>query len=847
MSRKSRFVLITVALLMLASIVPVTLFAQTGVCQQTYIVQSGDTLSSIAVKFYGDRRGYMLIMVGTNTAAAKDPSFAALTNPAQLETGQKLCIPKYDKASAAQLLQEFYAKVYLATGLPAVGVSEQNITLVLSQDSTAVMTTEFVGKGTIFAQGTWKFTQDEVRVSLTEKDGSPEAHTLNFAPRGAQLVYVGPDPNAYGGKALKLAQSYPAESSDPVSNEVNGVYLARSLPAADASARNITLILSQDGSAVMTTEYVGKGTIVQNGVWKQNGSNANIVWTEQDGKPINTQMNFELRGNDMVYVGPDANAFGSEGLTLSRAFPVTKLAGSQWQLTTVGDTPVLPNTVITANFAAASLSGSGGCNNYNAAYLTIAERITISMPAATLKACPAPIMAQEQQYLTALVFARRYTATEEILQLKDANGNVLLLYTRQSNALAGTSWNVISYNNGKGGVVSVLADTSVTTNFGTDGDVSGAGGCNPYFGPYKTQASLIQIGPLASTRRACPEAIMDQENLFLIALQSAAKYEIDDDMLELRRADGAIAVTMKSASASGSLPPTVVATVTAQPTSAPVTVTPQPTSVPPTATLLPTSVPATATFTNTPPPACAGAPIIQFFFAENPTIQKGQNTVLRWGEVLNSTTVALDQGIGGVAAPGTAIVSPATTTNYTLTATGCGGTSQAVTTITVIQPTAVPPTAAPTEVPTQVPPTAVPTAPPTQVPPTAVPTQPPTPSAPPLSGTSWNVISYNNGKGGVTSVLAGTMLTTAFGVDGIVSGSSGCNTYSGPYTTQGTSIHIGLLITTQITCAEPAGIMDQETQYLAAMQSATTYQISGDQLKLLAAGGSTAVNLQRAQ
>jgi len=33
-------------------------------------------------------------------------------------------------------------------------------------------------------------------------------------------------------------------------------------------------------------------------------------------------------------------------------------------------------------------------------------------------------------------------------------------------------------------------------------------------------------------------------------------------------------------------------------------------------------------------------------------------------------------------------------------------------------------------------------------------------------------------------------------------------------------------------CSEPAGVMEQEAQYLAALQSAATYQIEGNVLQL---------------
>ena len=51
-----------------------------------------------------------------------------------------------------------------------------------------------------------------------------------------------------------------------------------------------------------------------------------------------------------------------------------------------------------------------------------------------------------------------------------------------------------------------------------------------------------------------------------------------------------------------------------------------------------------------------------------------------------------------------------------------------------------------------------------------------------LEGTDWQVTAYNNGRNAVVSVQIGTELTAAFGDDGIVSGSAGCNDYFADYT-----------------------------------------------------------------
>ena len=111
-----------------------------------------------------------------------------------------------------------------------------------------------------------------------------------------------------------------------------------------------------------------------------------------------------------------------------------------------------------------------------------------------------------------------------------------------------------------------------------------------------------------------------------------------------------------------------------------------------------------------------------------------------------------------------------------------------------------------------------------------------------LAGTNWEVIGYNNGKQAVTSVIAGTAITASFGKDGTLSGSAGCNNYGGPYKVSGIQITIGPLASTKMFCSDPAGVMDQEAQFLAALQSAATYQIEGNVLELRTKDGALAAD-----
>jgi len=85
-----------------------------------------------------------------------------------------------------------------------------------------------------------------------------------------------------------------------------------------------------------------------------------------------------------------------------------------------------------------------------------------------------------------------------------------------------------------------------------------------------------------------------------------------------------------------------------------------------------------------------------------------------------------------------------------------------------------------------------------------------------------------NREWAVVSVLENTEITAIF-KRGKVSGSSGCNTYTGNYqTSSDSSITISNLQGGRLACEQP--IMDQENNYLAALGTASSFQVQNDQL-----------------
>jgi heat shock protein HslJ len=224
--------------------------------------------------------------------------------------------------------------------------------------------------------------------------------------------------------------------------------------------------------------------------------------------------------------------------------------GKNFERAVGGFESVITGTTTTADFRADwKLSGSGGCNQYNAEYTTTASNgITITQPITTLMACSVPIMQQENQYFSLLQEATKYEISGDQLIMFDKNGVKLLIYNKQVPVPLTGTWNLFNYNNGKGAIQSVMIGSTTNAVFGSDWKLSGTGGCNQYSAGYTTTASNgITITQPTSTMMACADPIMQQETQYLSLLPTAAKYEISGDQLTLFNSTGTKILIYKSA------------------------------------------------------------------------------------------------------------------------------------------------------------------------------------------------------------------------------------------------------------------------------------------------------------
>jgi heat shock protein HslJ len=196
---------------------------------------------------------------------------------------------------------------------------------------------------------------------------------------------------------------------------------------------------------------------------------------------------------------------------------------------------------VTVRFESGRLSGFAGCNNFSGSYALDGDQLKIGPVASTQMACPEPGSSIETAFHKALSGTLRYAVDGDHLTATTAAGDTLRFQREPPPQLAGVNWKVTSFNNNRHAVVGVLGQSSITMSF-KDGQVAGSAGCNNFHGTYSTEGSKLTLGPLATTRRACEEPLMTQEQEFLAALASAVTWSIDGNVLDMHRADGERAI-----------------------------------------------------------------------------------------------------------------------------------------------------------------------------------------------------------------------------------------------------------------------------------------------------------------
>lgn len=242
------------------------------------------------------------------------------------------------------------------------------------------------------------------------------------------------------------------------------------------------------------------------------------------------------------------DAGGRTTLAFARVHPPgtgTLLPGTKYVLTSLRGQPLLPGTRITLEFEKQSISGFTGCNGYGGGpdsgqYAATDDGVLqLREFAVTAVGCPGDIMAQEKAYLEALTSAAAYRLSDRRLELQNAAGETILVYTQRAECaegaanLAGTAWRLASVD---GQAPSNAAATTLA--FVDDKWYVEHSTCQGYVSSYQTSGNDLSSGFSAWLGQICQDA----EDQGVTMLESPSDYCLTQGRLRITTTSGRVFV-----------------------------------------------------------------------------------------------------------------------------------------------------------------------------------------------------------------------------------------------------------------------------------------------------------------
>lgn len=218
-----------------------------------------------------------------------------------------------------------------------------------------------------------------------------------------------------------------------------------------------------------------------------------------------------------------------------------ELDGSAFEATDVTGHDLVADSTISLSFQDGSLSANAGCNTMNGGYTIADGTLEVSGEmATTMMACADDLMAQDTWLSAFLTSGPAIGLDGTTLTLTGDDASITLAEIEDVD-LAGTTW-VVTGTVATEAVSSVPLDAEASITI-TDETVAVNTGCNTGSGGVEVGDDVLTFGPIATTKRACADDIMQLEAAVLAVLQGEVSYEIDGRSLSLRT-DGGIGLEL---------------------------------------------------------------------------------------------------------------------------------------------------------------------------------------------------------------------------------------------------------------------------------------------------------------
>ena len=215
------------------------------------------------------------------------------------------------------------------------------------------------------------------------------------------------------------------------------------------------------------------------------------------------------------------------------------LSGRGFVSTEVVGYDLVAGSEITMNFLDDAVSVNAGCNTMNGGYEITDGTFVAEQFAMTMMACDDALMAQDTWLSEFLASSPAISLDGSTLSFTGGEFTVTLDEIQPA-ALEGTTWTV-SGTVANDAVTVSLVDSEASMTI-TDGQAQIDTGCNTGSTTVEITDTTITFGPIALTMMACDEELTRLETSVVLALDGEVTYEINGDVLTVRKdtPDGAV-------------------------------------------------------------------------------------------------------------------------------------------------------------------------------------------------------------------------------------------------------------------------------------------------------------------
>lgn len=224
------------------------------------------------------------------------------------------------------------------------------------------------------------------------------------------------------------------------------------------------------------------------------------------------------------------------------------LAGTEWTVTKIKGADTVAASQPTIAFEGGQVGGTPGCNRFFGSFTQDGAKLEFGMMGTTEMAClDDAVSKQETAFLAAMGEVAGVRAADPAVELTNAKGEAVLTLTKKEpvpdKALEGTEWTLTGIIENDA-VSSIVGDRAVTLTI-ADGKLH-ASACNQINGDVTVDGKTLKVGPLMSTRMACPsEEETIQEGKLIAYLEAATAFEIKGATLTITSGSNGLAFEAK--------------------------------------------------------------------------------------------------------------------------------------------------------------------------------------------------------------------------------------------------------------------------------------------------------------